>query len=103
MEWRLLDDTELSFSAVYFCDSTDTRRDVICFGRMFPHCSGVAWWTDETVLFIFDAPIPVNDCARLYNRHVEAGLFYAPSKLNSAPVGFEDFDQANKYVLLIVI
>ena len=102
MYWRLLEDSELSFSAVYFCDSDEDLAKVIGFGKIFPPCSGLAWWKDgiqTTVLFIFDTAIPVNDCARLYPGDVNASIFYVPSSLSGlTPDEFVVFDASDKFV-----
>jgi len=102
MHWRLLEDSDLSFFAVYFCDSDEDLAKVIGFGRFFPRCSGLAWWKDgnqSTVLFIFDTAIPVNDCARLYPEDVNASLFYAPSSLSDqTPSEVLVFNASDKFV-----
>jgi hypothetical protein len=47
MEWRRLDDAELSFSAVYFCDMDESREEIFKFAAIFQRCSGVIWWKDN--------------------------------------------------------
>ena len=100
MAWRLLEETELYFAALYFCETTASRDKVLLFGRSFPRCLGSAWWSNESaqmmILLFFDTAIPVNDCARFWPDEVVSSLFYVPPKdcLKSATsVEFERFDQ----------
>jgi hypothetical protein len=99
MDWRLLNDTESSFSALYCCDDSDSLSRVLTFARFFPRCTAAAWWEDTTeivVFLVFDMAIPVCDCARFYPEMVDASLFYAPSTLCGKPTGFEIYEQQNK-------
>ena len=99
MDLRLLDVSQLSFSAVYCCDDSETLSRVLGFAKAFPRCSAAAWWTDateNTVFLVFDTAIPVFDCASFYPEEVDASFFYAPSKVCGPPAGFAIFKQQDK-------
>ena len=79
---RRLDETELSFSAVYICDTEESRDQVFKFARDFARCHAMVWWVsgdETTILLLFDTAIPVHDCACFFSGQVDASLFYAPS------------------------
>jgi len=102
MEWRRLDDAELSFAAVYFCDMDESREEIFKFAAIFQRCSGVIWWKDNdgtTVLLIFDTAIPVRDCACFFPEQVDVPIYAPVSDFLVSPTGCLLFDMENKYTL----